>query len=101
MPLIITPGQLSRRAEFYQQLHQLTAAGIGVTAGLEHLRRNPPDRSYRHAIGAILERLSQGYTLTESLGQPGAWLPEFDLALLLAGEQSGRLDSTFRLLPDY
>ena len=101
MPLIITPGQLSRRAEFYQQLHQLTSAGIGITAGLEHLRRNPPDRSYRLAISSALEKLSQGCSFTESIGAPGAWLPEFDLALLRAGEQSGRLDNTFRLLADY
>src|SRR5207245_10047520 len=29
------------------------------------------------------------------------WLPEFDIALLQAGEHSGRLDACFRLLADY
>ena len=31
----------------------------------------------------------------------GAWLPEFDIALIDAGERSGRLDACFRLLADY
>ena len=31
----------------------------------------------------------------------GHWLPAFDIALLQAGEHSGRLDACFRLLADY
>jgi len=101
MPLILTPGQFSRRAEFYHQLGQLTSAGVGIPEALQHLRQNPPDRSYRQVIGAVLARLAEGYTLTESLSALGSWLPEFDIALLRAGEQSGRLDATLRLLGDY
>jgi type II secretory pathway component PulF len=101
MPVILTPGQFSQRAEFYHQLGQLTAAGVGIPSALEHLRRNPPARSYRQPIGQLIERLNQGYTLSESLRVLGSWLPEFDVALIHAGEQSGRLDSCFRLLGDY
>jgi type II secretory pathway component PulF len=101
MSLILTPGQFNRRAEFYHQLAQLTSAGVGIPEALEHLRRNPPDRSYRQPIGGVLDKLSAGCTLTESLRALGSWLPEFDLALLSAGEQSGRLDASFRLLGDY
>jgi type II secretory pathway component PulF len=101
MPLIITPGQFSQRAEFYHQLGQLTAAGIGIPAALEHLRRNPPARSYRQPIGQLIDRLSEGYTFSESFRALGSWLPEFDIALMRAGEQSGRLDNCFRLLGDY
>jgi type IV pilus assembly protein PilC len=101
MPLILTPGQFSRRSEFYHQLGQLTAAGVSITAALQHLVRNPPARSYRRPIEALQAGLTQGATLTESMQALGAWLPEFDIALLCAGEQSGRLDTTFRLLGDY
>jgi type II secretory pathway component PulF len=101
MPIIITPRQLSQRAEFYHQLGQLTSAGIGLPTALEHLRRNPPSRSYSGPIGELQNRLTQGYTFTESLRGLGSWLPEFDVALIQAGEQSGRLDNCFRLLADY
>jgi type II secretory pathway component PulF len=101
MSLIITPRQFSQRAEFYHQLAQLTGAGIGIPAALEHLRHNPPARSYRQPIADLLDRVSQGYTLNESFRGLGSWLPEFDIALLQAGEHSGRLDSCFRLLGDY
>jgi type IV pilus assembly protein PilC len=101
MALVFTPGQLTRRSEFYYQLAQLTAAGLGLVQSLEQLERNPPAQSYRKPISLLLEQVAHGYTLTESLARLGPWLPEFDLALLQAGEHSGRLDACFRLLADY
>src|SRR5947208_11262458 len=101
MPLDFTPGQFARRAEFYHQLGALTGAGLGLMRGLETLRRNPPARSYRQPIDRVLEELAHGFSFTESLRRVGQWLPGFDIALLQAGEQSGRLDSCFRLLADY
>ena len=101
MALIITPGQLHRRAEFYHQLAQYTAAGISLIAALDQLRQHPPARSYVSPVNELLRHLTEGYTLTESLGRLGSWLPAFDIALLHAGEHSGRLDACFRLLADY
>lgn len=101
MALIITPAQLSRRSEFYHQLAQLTAAGIGLVAALGQLQRNPPERSFREPIKRTLNELARGSTFTESLQSAGEWLPAFDVALLQAGEHSGRLDACFRLLADY
>jgi type II secretory pathway component PulF len=100
MSLTVTPGQLTRRSEFYHQLAQLTAAGIGIPAALGQLARHPPSRSYRRPLQLAVAQLSEGATFTESL-QQGDWLPEFDLALLHAGEQSGRLDACFRVLADH
>src|SRR5882724_1309561 len=101
MPLEFTPGQFARRAEFYHQLGALTGAGLGLIRGLERLQRNPPARSYRQPIKRVLEQLAHGYTFAESLRRVAQWLPGFDIALLEAGEQSGRLEACFRLLADY
>ena len=101
MQLIITPGQLSRRADFYHQLAKLTGAGLGLLQTLEQLKRNPPDRSYREPITRALGQIVDGSTFTEAVQSCGHWLPAFDLALLEAGEHSGRLDACFRLLANY
>ena len=100
MPLIITPGQFSQRAELYHQLAQFTSAGIGILTTLEQLQRSPPARSFRAPLRDVATRLGQGCTLAESL-RAAAWLPEFDLSLIDAGERSGRLDACFRLLAEY
>jgi type IV pilus assembly protein PilC len=101
MSFLITPGQFTQRAELYHQLAQLTAAGIGVLPALEQIKRNPPGRSFREPLGHLLDHLNQGLTFSEALQQLGSWLPEFDIALIDAGERSGRLDASFRLLAEY
>jgi type II secretory pathway component PulF len=100
MPLIITPRQFTQRAELFQQLAQLTSAGIPIVRALEQIKRSPPARSFRAPLQRLLDELAKGATLAESL-QSLDWLPAFDLALIGAGEQSGRLDICFRLLADY
>lgn len=100
MPLILSPAQFTQRAEFYHQLAQLTSAGIGIIRAVDQIRNNPPARSYREPLQRLLDKLADGATLAESL-QSLSWLPEFDLALIAAGEQSGRLDASFRLLANY
>src|ERR1051325_11238304 len=101
MSLIFTPAQFSRRAEFYHQLSQLTAAGLGVVNALQQLQRAPPARSYRQPLEHLIADLGAGFTLGEACQRRSAWLPDFDIALLHVGEQSGRLDASFRSLAEY
>ena len=101
MSLNITPGQFTQRADFYHQLDQLTVAGLGIVPALDQLGQHPPARSYREPICRALAQLGRGGTLAESFEHGGRWLPAFDLALIHAGEQSGRLERCFRLLADY
>src|SRR2546428_11875743 len=101
MALSVTPSQFSRRAEFYHQLDQMTGAGLGIVRALEQLQRNPPARSYRQPLKLLLQQLAGGFSLAEAAQRVGGWLPQFDIALLRAGEHSGRLDACFRLLANY
>ena len=78
MPLIITPRQLTLRAQFYRQLGQLTAAGIPIIGALEMLSRNPPSRSFREPIKQMVLQLSMGSTISESLSSLGLWVPSED-----------------------
>jgi type II secretory pathway component PulF len=99
--MMVTPGQFTQRAEFYHQLAQLTAAGLGLVAALQQLQSHPPARSYREPLRKLLLELAAGRTLAEGLSNIGPWLPAFDVTLIEAGEKSGRLDQCFRLLSDY
>lgn len=101
MSLIVTPGQLSRRAELYYQIAQLTAAGIGLVQALERLERNPPSRAFRKPLQQLLARIHDGSTFTDALRSVSGWMPQFDIALIEAGERSGRLDICLRQLADY
>jgi type II secretory pathway component PulF len=101
MSAIVTPRQLAQRAELYQQLGQLTSAGIGLVQALEIQQRHPPSRSFCEPIRRILGALAVGSTFADALNAAGNWITAFDAALLRAGEQSGRLPATFRQLADH
>jgi type II secretory pathway component PulF len=101
MSLIITPGQLVRRAELYYQISQLVAAGIGLTQAIEQLAKHPPSRSFRKPLNLLLEKIHAGATFSDALRASSGWLPQFDLALIDAGERSGRIDTCLRVLADY
>ena len=101
MALVVTPGQLTQRAELYHQLNQLIDAGIGLPKALETLQRSPPVRSYRKALGRLVTRINEGSTFSSALRSVQGWIPEFDTALLEAGERSGRLPECFKLLAQY
>lgn len=101
MAILITPRHLEQRAELYHQLGSLLSAGITLPQALEQLQRNPPSRDMRQPLFRLSEQLSQGQTFASSMRIVGNWTPAFDVALLQAGEQSGRLDVSFKLLADY
>ena len=100
MAVIFLPGQLAQRAEFYHQLGRLVASGITLVQALEIQRRNPPAAHFRAAISQLVTRLSLGDSFNVALRRLGRWVPEFDAALLEAGETSGRLPEACRLLGD-
>ncbi len=101
MPLIVTPGELARRAELYHQLGASISAGIPLIKSLEMLATNRAVSGDRRAILHIIRSLQAGSSFTEAMIGTHGWLSDFDKALLATGEHSGRLDSTFALLSVY
>ncbi len=100
MPVLVTPGFLSNRGEFYFQLATQVEAGLPLVQALGNQLANPLSPSFRAPLTATIARLEQGSSLTEAL-EAANWLPVFDLSLIRAGEESGRLDECFRSLAGY
>ena len=99
--MILTPGELNRRAQLYEQLAATIAAGVPLMKALEMAGRNRSVRGSRKTILQLLGHLNEGLTFSDSMLRVKGWLPEFDVTLLSVGEQSGRLDATFRQLARY
>jgi len=99
--MIITPAQLNRRAELYHQLGAMIAAGVPLIQALEMAGNNAALRASRKTISALVAHLKDGLTFHDSMVRVHGWMPDFDVALLSAGEHSGRLDSTFKQLGEY
>lgn len=99
--MITTPRQLAQKAEFYHHLSQLTAAGIGLPEALAMHQRGTASASFRGILARLGQRLNEGTTFSQALRSAKAWVPTFDLALVEAGELSGRLPECLGLLARY
>lgn len=100
MAFIVSPKQLRDRAELYHQLALLVASGIPIIQALEMQRRKPLNRASGKAMENVTAMLKEGSTVTEAIRVAGDF-PEFDSALIEAGDRSGRLDQCFKLLSAY
>lgn len=98
MAILFLPGQLNTRADLYHQIGSSLAAGLPLGRTLQMLSENPPARGLTRILERISERVESGSTFAEALESLGSWAPEFDIALIQAGEQSGRIDESCRLL---
>lgn len=92
------PAGSRQRALFYHQLSALLEAGLPLFTTLDQLARHPPAAELRRPAESILAGLRSGQTFTESFRALSGWAPEFDIALIQAGEHSGRLDQAFSVL---
>src|SRR3954469_1498012 len=101
MALITTPGALKQQGEFYLQLASMTRAGVTIMQAVEVLRKSPPNRKLGVLAGRLGETIERGSTFTEAMRSLGRHLSEFDVALIEAGETSGRLTESFKLLGDF
>lgn len=101
MSFLVTPAGLNRRAELYNQLGAMIAAGVPLAQALEMCGRNAALRGSRQTIRKLVENLQAGHTFKDSMARVQGWLSDFDMAILSVGEQSGRLDVSFRMLANY
>jgi type II secretory pathway component PulF len=101
MSFLVTPAELNRRAELYNQLGSMIAAGVPLVKALEMSANSASIRSSRKTISGLIENLREGFTFTDSMKRVQGWMSEFDIALLSVGEESGRLDVSFKLLSIY
>jgi type II secretory pathway component PulF len=101
MSLIVTPGQLNRRAELYHQLGSMITAGMPLIKALQMVGTRRSIIGSREIFHQLVHNLQSGKTFAQSMAETHGWMPEFDKALLSVGEQSGRLDVSFKSLATY
>lgn len=92
------PVGSGQRAHFYSQLSVMLEAGLPVLQALEQIGRNPPSAAIATSSFHLLESLRRGLTFTDAFTTLPGGTPDFDLALIAAGERSGRLDQSFAIL---
>lgn len=98
MSLFSPTAGLRRRSIFYSQLSVLLRAAIPISRILGQMVASPPDPKIRVIAARLRSELENRSTWAEAFRALPGWAPPFDLALIEAGERSGRLDDAFDTL---
>lgn len=80
--------------EVYRSISTMLDAGLSITKALTVASRNAKGRT-RHALGAAIDAIEGGDKLTDSLRRSPKVFSEADMAIVEAGEDSGRLSESF------
>ena len=85
---------------FTRNLGVMIAAGLSISRALEVLIRQAQNEKFKKIIRQVLDDLTKGKTLSESMSQYAGVFPLFYIAMLKAGESSGKIDAALKLMAD-
>lgn len=86
---------------FSRQLSTLFQAHVPVTQALKTLASETESQNLRAAIGAVLDDVSGGSSLSQALARHQHIFSHFYINMVRAGEESGKLEDVFTYLADY
>ena len=86
---------------FVKQLHTLLKAGIPIITGLNAIREQATDDSFKQLIESIIKDVEQGTRFSDALAQFPRVFPEIFINSIRVGEVSGTLEETLLYLYSY
>jgi type IV pilus assembly protein PilC len=85
---------------FFFNLEQLTQAGVPLLESLADLRDTVMDPRFRQVVASLIESIEGGKRLSQAMAEHTRTFDRVFVALVKAGEESGRLPDVFRHLTD-
>jgi general secretion pathway protein F len=93
-----TPSRPAALALFTRTLGTLTSAGVPLDRALSFAAAQARHPQVAHAASSVHEAVRTGASLSEALGRHPEVFSAFFVAMVAAGEESGRLDETLARL---
>lgn len=87
-------------AVFCRQFHSMLDAGVALVPAMQMLGRQSDDKTLAKAIEALEADVRAGLTLGEAMRHQGSTFPEMMIAMVEAGEASGKLDVSLERMAD-
>jgi len=93
-------NKLSRLAEFSRQLAVLVSTGTPLVQALRAVERQTPDREWAALTRDLRERVEQGATLADAMGEHPDRFDAVTRSLISAGESAGNMPEMLKRLSD-
>lgn len=101
MKNLVFPSELRSRSIFFKELAQLTRAGFVAADSFAKLNRPTTLPELRTLASTMASHLKQSKSYEQILKSMERHLPPLDLAMMMAGHRSGRLDQCYDTLSTY
>lgn len=88
-------------ALFTRQLPTLVDSGVPLLKALESLGEHQPDEGLEEALHQVLVKIESGHRYSQALSHYPGVFPEAYVAMVAAGEQSGKLVAVLDSLADW
>ncbi|MFP3902651.1 MAG: type II secretion system F family protein [Armatimonadota bacterium] len=92
---------LDQRVALFRELATMVNSGISVSEAISLLKTRPAGPDLRAAMEDAEHRVARGEQLSEVMKDHPDVFSELNRAMVMAGEQSGRLDETLNDVADY
>lgn len=86
---------------FARQMHNLTKAGLPLDRSIRGLQASVANPALKRTLSEVMSSLQRGNTLADSLAQHPKVFSELFVSLVSVGENTGRLDLSFKELAKY
>jgi len=86
---------------FYRELATMISSGMTLVQGLDVLERNQPNAVMRRVIRELSRGVQQGRPLSEQMRRFPSVFSPLGVAIVVAAEQSGKLDDLLGMLARY
>jgi len=91
---------LSEKMLFFRNLSIMISAGLTITRALEVLERQTRNKSLKEIIKEIRSDVTKGNNTSDSMAVHKKIFPKFAIAMIRAGEKSGKMDESMNLVAD-
>ncbi|MEI2638284.1 MAG: type II secretion system F family protein [Microthrixaceae bacterium] len=86
---------------FSRQMATFLRAGVPMTEALDNLRQDAANKRFQAVLADVLDRVTGGRSVTESLSNHADIFPSYFMALLGSAELTGAMDEAFDQLHAY
>lgn len=86
---------------FSRQMATFLRAGVPMTEALDNLRQDAANKRFKEVLADVLDRVTGGRSVTESLSMHADVFPSYFMALLGSAELTGQMDEAFDQLHTY
>lgn len=92
------PIKLEEKMNFTRNTAVMVGAGISLAKALEVMARQAQNSRFRKVIAAMAETIKKGESFADAIGEHPGVFPRFYQEMVRAGEKSGQLQNSLKLI---